>query len=223
MSFLHLNHDLTPVGLPAGKVVCIGRNYVAHAKELGNEVPKRPVIFMKPTTSLVNWKDRVAVPVDLGECHHELELALLINKELKNATVEQSADAIGGVTLALDLTLRDLQNELKQKSHPWELAKAFDGACPLAPWHPLPSVEWLDSARLLLKINGDVRQQGDSQLMLWPPLQLVSYISQFFTLQPGDVVLTGTPAGVDKLSPGDRMEASLEGLMSVESEVIEFG
>ncbi len=122
--------------------------------------------------------------------------------------------------MALDLTLRDVQSQLKHKSHPWEMAKAFDGACPVANWHNLPSVDWLQQASLELKVNGEVRQRGNSELMLWPPLELLSYVSQYFTLQPGDIVLTGTPAGVNQLVPGDRIEASLDSWLRLESEVI---
>jgi 2-keto-4-pentenoate hydratase/2-oxohepta-3-ene-1,7-dioic acid hydratase in catechol pathway len=220
MSFRYLNYKLEPLPLVPGKVVCIGRNYAAHAQELGNEVPNRPVIFMKPSTALVNWNNTVAIPTDRGECHHELELAILIGKTLTKATQSQAAEAIEAVTLALDLTLRDLQSELKAKGHPWEMAKAFDGACPIAQWHPLPSLDWLNQAQLMLSVNGRVRQQGNSQLMLWPPLELLSYVSQYVTLQPGDVLLTGTPPGVNRLEVGDRLLATLDDFIQLESEVI---
>jgi 2-keto-4-pentenoate hydratase/2-oxohepta-3-ene-1,7-dioic acid hydratase in catechol pathway len=220
MTYQHLNHKLEPLTLPAGKVVCIGRNYAAHAQELGNEVPDRPVIFIKPSTSLVNWEHQIAIPTDRGECHHELELAILIGKRLTKANKNEANQAIAGITLALDLTLRDVQKELKQKGHPWEMAKAFDGACPVARWHELPSVDWLNQAKLQLVVNGQLRQKGSSELMLWPPLDLLCYVSRFITLCPGDLLLTGTPAGVNKLEVGDQVQASLEGILQLDSEVI---
>lgn len=204
----------------ASKVVCVGRNYVEHIKELGNAMPKRPVLFIKPNSALVNWDDSVAVPTNQGECHHEIELALLIGERLNNATTEQAAQAIAGVTLAIDLTLRDVQSDLKEKGQPWELAKAFDGACPVANWQPLPSVEWLQNARMTFAVNGKIRQQTNTDTMIWPSLELIQYISKHFTLMPGDIVLTGTPAGVQALNPGDTIEANLDDLLSLSSEVI---
>jgi len=210
--------------LPAGKVVCIGRNYAAHAKELGNPVPKQPVIFIKPSTSLCHWNEKVYIPAGLGECHHEVELAILIKERLTNLEdTDDVVSAIAGVSLALDLTLRDLQQSLKSQGHPWELAKAFDGACPVSNWVELPSAEWLEQAEFSLSINGELRQTASAQLMLWPVIELIRYISQSFTLQPGDMVLTGTPEGVAALQPGDKLQASLSGLLTITSKVEYYG
>ncbi len=206
--------------LTASKVICIGRNYVDHIKELGNVVPKQPVLFMKPNSALVNWEDVVAVPTNRGECHHEIELALLIGDRLQNATAEQVAKAVAGVTLALDLTLRDVQSELKGKGQPWELAKAFDASCPVANWRALPSVEWLKNANMSFAVNGEVRQQTNTDTMIWSCIDLIQFISKHFTLMPGDIVLTGTPAGVQALNPGDKIEAKLDGMFSITSEVV---
>jgi len=173
---------------------------------------------------LCHWNEKVYIPAGLGECHHEVELAILIKERLTNLEdTDDVVSAIAGVSLALDLTLRDLQQSLKSQGHPWELAKAFDGACPVSNWVELPSAEWLEQAEFSLSINGELRQTASAQLMLWPVIELIRYISQSFTLQPGDMVLTGTPEGVAALQPGDKLQASLSGLLTITSKVEYYG
>ncbi len=216
--------DLAEESLSKGKVVCIGRNYAAHAKELGNPLPKRPVLFIKNHHTMVNWQDTVAIPTNRGECHHELELAVLIQSPLKHCSQEEAANAIAAVTIALDLTLRDLQSELKEKAHPWEAAKSFEASCPIGAWTELPSVQWLKSANIELLVNQQVRQKSSTALMTWPVLELIQEVSRHFPLYPGDVVLTGTPAGVAALHCGDSIEAHLfdeqNQLIKIQSEVV---
>jgi len=199
--------------LTPGKIVCVGRNYAEHAKELGNDVPSQPVLFMKPKSALCDWASGFSVPNGRGECHHELELAVVITKPLKNASSSECQQAIGGMALALDLTLRQVQSELKQRGLPWELAKAFDGACPVSEWIQ-PVSDW-SSLSLELSVNQQVRQSGNTSQMIWPTLELLSTISQYFTLEPGDIVLTGTPAGVAPLVEGDRVVGQLGQLLTV--------
>ncbi|MCO7227268.1 fumarylacetoacetate hydrolase family protein [Pleionea sp. CnH1-48] len=218
--YRHLDTQGEALALPVGKVVCVGRNYVAHAQELGNPIPKRPLLFIKPATSVSHWSEQVAIPQHLGEVHHELELAVLIDKPLCRVSQEAAVEGIGAVTLALDLTLREMQSELKAQGHPWELAKAFDGACPIAPWHPLPSSEWLKHAEFSMHKNQQLQQAGDTGLMMWSVAELVASISQYFTLMPGDVVLTGTPAGVGPIAVGDTLQAQLGDLVRLNSEVV---
>ncbi|WP_144394064.1 fumarylacetoacetate hydrolase family protein [Pleionea sediminis] len=206
-------------GLKPGKVVCVGRNYAAHAKELGNEVPSSPVLFMKPATALVNWNDQVVIPTDRGECHHELELAVLIGQTLSSAYETEVEQSIVGISLALDLTLRDLQSDLKAKGHPWEMAKAFDGSCPVAQWMPLNSIEELSDCLLELSVNDSLRQSTLTSSMIWPVVPLIQYISKYFRLEPGDIILTGTPAGVAALHPGDHLQAKLANRLTIDSEV----
>ncbi len=218
-SYQHIDMDKKPIDLPVGKVVCVGRNYRAHAQELNNPVPDSPLIFMKPSTSLVHWQDEIKIPQDKGECHHELELAVLIGKPLKKSTENNVAQAIKAIGLALDLTLRDKQNQLKAKGHPWELAKAFDGACPVSPWLTSFSVDDLLSIEIGLKVNHHVRQKASTQEMIWPVLHLIHTMSQDFTLMPGDVILTGTPSGVDALHNNDAIEAYLSDRVTLTSRV----
>jgi|TARA_B110000438_G_scaffold47167_2_gene47404 2-keto-4-pentenoate hydratase/2-oxohepta-3-ene-1,7-dioic acid hydratase in catechol pathway len=195
--------------LPLGKVVCVGRNYAAHAKELNNPVPTEPVLFIKPSTALVKLDEPLVIPTHLGECHFEAEMSILIGQSLSNCTEDQASTAIVGIGLALDLTLRDLQQELKEKCLPWEKAKSFDRACPVSDFVPITQSTNLQNQQIVLRQNQKIKQNGNTADMLMPVLGLLSYISQFFTLLPGDIVLTGTPAGVGPLKIGDQLSLSL--------------
>ena len=197
------------ISLAPSKIVCVGRNYAEHARELNNPILTEPLLFMKPVTALVDITEPIAIDWEKGIVHHELEIAILIGKALTRCTREQAASAIFGVGIALDLTLRDLQNELKQKGHPWEKAKAFDGSCPLSSFEPIESFDALDNIELQLSVNGAVKQKGSSKQMLTDIVSLLEYISRWFTLRPGDIVLTGTPAGVGPLQPGDELQIVL--------------
>ena len=197
------------ISLAPGKIVCIGRNYAEHARELNNPILTEPLLFMKPVTALVDITEPIAIDWDKGIVHHELEIAILIGEALTRCTREQAASAIFGVGIALDLTLRDLQNELKQKGHPWEKAKAFDGSCPLSAFEPIESFDALDNIELQLAVNGEKKQKGSNKHMLTGIVSLLEYISRWFTLTPGDIVLTGTPAGVGPLQPGDELQIDL--------------
>ena len=197
------------VDLPVGKVVCVGRNYAAHAKELNNPIPEKPILFIKPSTALVSLSEPIPLHEDQGGCHYETEIALLIGKPLQNASPGQANQAIKATGIALDLTLRDLQTQLKKESHPWEVAKGFDGACPISEWIPASELDPLDEIDLQLSINDEIRQQGNSRDMITAIPQLLAYMSSHFTLKPGDVVLTGTPAGVGALHQGDQLELIL--------------
>ncbi len=217
MSYQYIGENNQILPYNQGKVVCVGRNYAAHAAELGNEIPSSPVIFMKPYTSLVNWDGQVTIPKNRGEVHHECELAVLIGETISQSKQEDVFNKLAGVTLALDLTLRDVQQQLKDKSHPWELAKAFDRACPVASWFTIPNEDWLQQAKFSFQINGSVQQKGEARLMLWPVIELIAWVSNYITLSPGDIVLTGTPAGVGPLQQNQKITACLDGLFSIES------
>jgi 2-keto-4-pentenoate hydratase/2-oxohepta-3-ene-1,7-dioic acid hydratase in catechol pathway len=198
------------VSVLPSKIVCVGRNYADHAKELGNAIPKRPVLFIKPPSSLIGLEEGIRWDPQLGECHFECEIALRIDRRLSKETDPETAlKAIGALTLGLDLTLRDLQNELKQLGEPWERAKAFDGACVLADWVAVPEkVDWSDLQLRFLQ-NGVEKQHGSSQQMLFDIASLLVNISHSFSLNPGDVVMTGTPKGVAALQPNDQLRMLL--------------
>ena len=217
MDYQHRFLDGSTADLPLGKIVCVGRNYAAHAKELNNPIPTEPMLFIKPASSVVPMSAPFALPQNLGVMHFETEMSILIGKRLQNASEEEARTAILGVGLALDLTLRELQDKLKEKGHPWEKAKSFDGACPLSDFVSPERISDLQDVQLTLTVNGELRQNGNSADMLTPVLKLLSYSSQFFTLQPGDVVLTGTPAGVGPVHSGDKLEVTLNDLISIQT------
>lgn len=214
--YQHILQD-SPAPLTPGKVVCVGRNYAAHARELNNPVPAEPLLFLKPSTSLVPFGPAIVIPVDHGSVHHELEIALLIGQPLRLATEAECTAAIAGVGLALDLTLREVQDRLKTASHPWEIAKAFDGSCPVSPFLPPDALPGLTALHFALHRNGQPAQQGDTADMLTPIPALLAFMSRHFTLLPGDVVLTGTPAGVGPLEPGDHLLATLNDQLRCET------
>lgn len=218
MKYQHTLNGQT-LDLPLGKVVCVGRNYADHARELNNPVPTSPILFIKPATAVVPFAGNLNIPKTQGECHHELEMSVLIGKPLQAATEAEVKDAILGFGLGLDLTLRDLQSRLKEKSHPWEIAKSFDGACPLSEFMAAAEVREPQNTALSLSVNGSVRQQGNTSDMITPLYQLIAFMSQHFSLRPGDVILTGTPAGVAALNVGDQLRAELGNGFSCEATI----
>lgn len=195
------------------KIICVGRSYADHAKELGNAVPDSPVLFIKPPSSLTPFKEGITWNTALGSCHYECELTLRIDQSLKNETDPQKVlQAVGAVTLGLDLTLRDLQDELKKKGHPWERSKAYDGSCMLADWIDVDKVveDW-NNLHYRLEINHELRQKGDTSFLIFDIASLLIEINQVFSLEAGDVVMTGTPAGVAALHSGDQLKMTLQG------------
>ncbi len=209
MSYVHRFVGDSPCDLPLGKVVCVGRNYAAHAKELNNPVPSSPMLFIKPATAVVGLDDPIVIPQGKGACHHELEVSVLIGEKLTNATAEAVRKGIVGYGLGLDLTLRDVQNGLKEKGHPWEVAKAFDGSCPLTAFVLAEQVADPLNLGLQLERNGVLQQKGNTSEMITNIFDLVAFMSAQFTLLPGDVVMTGTPAGVGPLESGDELTLTL--------------
>jgi len=205
---------LTPI-VPS-KVVAIGRNYAAHALELGNEVPAEPVLFLKPSTSVSGPGDPIVRPVKLSQrVDYEGELAVVIGKVTRDVSPDQAADAVFGYTCANDVTARDLQKSDVQ----WTRAKGFDTFCPLGPWIETE----LDPSDLELTtfVNGEVKQQSRTSLLLHGVAALVSYVSAVMTLLPGDVLLTGTPEGVGPLESGDQVAVTIEGIGTLSNRVVD--
>ncbi len=209
----------TPQELPIGKILCIGRNYAEHIRELGNETPEAPVIFMKPATSVIHDGEQIVIPPYSRDCHHEAELALLIGRRGKEIPAAEALDYIAGYGVAIDLTLRDVQAELKKKGLPWEIAKGFDTACPLSSFVPADRVPDPQRLQIRLSVNGTLRQDGNTSLMIHPIAAIVSHMSAIFTLEPGDVILTGTPAGVGPIASDDRLVAEIDGVGRLEVSV----
>jgi 2-keto-4-pentenoate hydratase/2-oxohepta-3-ene-1,7-dioic acid hydratase in catechol pathway len=185
------------------RVFCIGRNYVEHVRELNNPMPAKPVIFMKPSSSLVHPGETIRFPSHGKELHHETEVVVGIGKEGKPSTEDEAEAFIHGLTLGLDLTLRDVQREMKAKGLPWELAKSFDQSAPLGELVPYREPLRLDAIRFACYVNGDKRQEGMSGDMIFSIPRLIMEVGDVWALRPGDVIFTGTPAGIGPLNPGD--------------------
>ncbi|MED5609812.1 2-keto-4-pentenoate hydratase/2-oxohepta-3-ene-1,7-dioic acid hydratase (catechol pathway) [Pseudomonas delhiensis] len=221
MSYQHQYVDGTRIHFPLGKVVCVGRNYAEHARELNNPVPTEPLLFIKPGSCTVPVEGGFVIPEGRGDVHYEAEIAVLIGKPLsRQPSAEEVLDAISGYAPALDLTLRDVQAKLKEKGLPWELAKSFDGAFVLAPFVSADRFPDPTDIGIRLSIDGEVRQDGNSRDMLNPIVPLIQHICGHFSLQPGDVVSTGTPVGVGPLKRGSALVLELPGASRFESRVL---
>ncbi|WP_102507827.1 fumarylacetoacetate hydrolase family protein [Sanguibacter massiliensis] len=207
---------LAPV-IPRSKIVAVGRNYADHVKEMGNELPTSPLLFFKPNTSVVGPDDPIVLPSWTREVSYESELAVVIGKVTKDVEPEDALSKVFGYTVANDVTARDVQRAEDQ----WARAKGFDSSCPLGPW----ITTGLDPEDLAVRsrVNGEVRQDGRTSDMIFDVAFLVSYVSQAFTLLPGDVILTGTPAGVGSVDHGDVVECEVEGVGVLRNPVIRRG
>jgi len=188
------------------KIVCVGRNYVEHAKELGNNVPKIPLLFMKPPSSIINPGDTIILPPQSKQVEHEAELVVVIGKRARNVTAEDAKNYIFGYTVGNDVTARDLQKSDEQ----WTRAKGFDTFCPFGPW--IDTDFNIADALITCKVNGQPRQMATTRDMVFSVGTLIAFISSVMTLEPGDLVFTGTPAGVGVLEPGNEVVAEIEGL-----------
>ncbi len=187
------------------KILCVGRNYSEHAKELGNAVPENPVIFSKPDTALLKNGEAFYLPSFSNDVHHEVELVIKINKVGKKIQEKFARNYFSEIGLGIDFTARDVQSELKAKGLPWELAKAFDGSAPIGNFINIENID-LKNIDFSLQKNGQVVQKGNTAQMIFSFEQIVSFVSQYFTLKVGDLIYTGTPAGVSQVNIGDKLE-----------------
>jgi acylpyruvate hydrolase len=187
------------------KIICIGRNYAAHIEELKNEKPGQPVVFLKPDTALVKGGAPFYYPDFSTNIHHEVELVLKISKEGKYIKPQFAHRYFEEIGLGIDFTARDLQDQCKAKGLPWEIAKAFNGSAPIGDFKSVSEFSDLKNIDFHLEINGEVKQKGNTSLMLFDFATIISYVSQFFTLKKGDLIYTGTPAGVGPVQTGDQL------------------
>lgn len=187
------------------KILCVGRNYSEHAKELGNAVPENPVIFSKPDTALLKNNEAFYLPSFSNDVHHEVELVIKINKVGKKIQEKFARNYFSEIGLGIDFTARDVQSELKAKGLPWELAKAFDGSAPIGNFINIENMD-LKNIDFSLQKNGQIVQKGNTAQMIFSFEQIVSFVSQYFTLKVGDLIYTGTPAGVSQVNIGDKLE-----------------
>jgi 5-carboxymethyl-2-hydroxymuconate isomerase len=198
-----------------GKIVCVGRNYAEHAHELGHEIQEKPVVFLKPASAVIYSGDKIVCPLFSKNMHHETELVLLIGETIKDANLEISERAITAYGIGLDMTLRDVQNELKKKGDPWTISKCFDTSAVLSDFVEKSLHKLTLNETISLKINGEIRQKEQLNKMLHKPAEIVQYISSLMMLEAGDLIFTGTPKGVSKVESGDKLEAELDKIVEL--------
>lgn len=193
------------------KLICIGRNYTAHIEELQNEKPEDPVVFIKPDSAVLPKEQDFFIPAFSNEIHYEVEVLVKIKKPGKHIEPRFAHKYYDEIGLGIDFTARDVQQDLKEKGLPWEKAKGFDGAAVIGKWLPKADLPPIDELKFELHRNGHPVQVGDTRLMLWKTDELIAYISRYFTLKKGDIIFTGTPAGVGKIAVNDYLSGILEG------------
>jgi fumarylpyruvate hydrolase len=202
---------------PLRRVFCVGRNYAAHAREMGADPDREPPFFFtKPADAVVPASGTLPYPPATSDLHHEVELVVALKGGGANIAPERALDLVWGYAVGLDLTRRDLQAVAKKDGRPWDMAKGFDASAPCSPLQP---VEWIDhprEARIWLDVNGQRKQEGNLNEMIWPVADVISHLSRFVTLAPGDLIFTGTPAGVDALKPGDHVRGGVDGVATFE-------
>ena len=215
--------DLTPILThKPSKMICVARNYVAHAHEKGHELPESPVFFTKTDNSIIGPTDPIPVPAGLGRVDHEGELGVVISRLAKRIPAEDCRKFILGYIIVNDVTAREYQHSLAGKGLPWYAAKSLDGFAPIGPWIVTPTeFEPLAKHRIKVRVNGEVRQDGSLKDMNWGVDELIETISRNITLQPGDIIATGTPAGIGPMKPGDKVEVEIDGIGKIENPVIE--
>lgn len=209
--------------LKPSKIIGIGLNYGKHIEEMKSQRQQEPVIFLKANNAIHDISTAIPIPQGRGAVHHEIELAVCIGREGVNIAQDKVDDYILGYALALDLTLRDKQLKFKKSGLPWALAKGFDAACPVSVFVDKESLTSTKNLQLLLEINDIVRQDGNTAEMLFSIPEIISFVSHYYTLLPGDVILTGTPSGVGPLNVGDTLKASISGIASIETKITAAG
>jgi len=198
--------------LPVGKILCLGRNYPEHAREMKAEVPSTPVLFLKPSTAIVYDGGSVVIPPLSSDVHHEIELVVVIGRDGRDIREPEAMGHVAGYAVGLDMTLRDVQAEAKKKGLPWTVAKGFDTSAPLSAAARRDAVRDAGALALELRVNGTLRQQGNTAAMILGVPAIIAYCSTLFTLEAGDLIFTGTPEGVGRVTHGDRLDARIAGV-----------
>ncbi|MEO0989724.1 MAG: fumarylacetoacetate hydrolase family protein [Pseudomonadota bacterium] len=206
---------------PVRRIFCVGRNYAAHAREMGNDPDREPpFFFMKPADAVVDSGQAVPYPPETNDLHHEIELTVAVGKGGRDLAPEDVWDHIWGAGVGIDLTRRDLQAAAKKSGRPWDWAKGFDHSAPIAPLTPIQEVPSLTEGRIWLAVNGDIRQDANIAEMIWPVADHVASLSRSMALAPGDLIMTGTPAGVGPVGPGDILTGGVDGLVDIRTEIV---
>lgn len=203
------------------RVFCVGRNYAAHAREMGRDPDREPPFyFMKPTDAIVDGGTPVAYPPQTGNLHYEGELVVAIGKECKGTTTDDALDYVYGYAVGNDLTRRDLQLDAREKGRPWDTGKGFDHSAPCAEIHTVDQVGHIENARIWLSVNGETKQDSNINKLIWSVPEVVANLSTLFTLQPGDIIYTGTPEGVGPVVKGDVIRVGVDGLTELETKIV---
>lgn len=202
-----------------GKLVCVGRNYAEHAQELGNEIPEFPLVFIKPSSAVIFDGEEIVIPKFSNEVHHEAELLLLIGKKIKNATIEESEEAVIAFGVGLDMTARDVQDQLKKKGHPWTISKCFDTSAVLSDFVSKENYNLIGNEVITLKVNGEIKQNSSIDKMIFNWKEIVKFISHEMTLEEGDIIFTGTPKGVGKVLKDDVIETEITNIGKITNKV----
>ncbi|XP_053133092.1 acylpyruvase FAHD1, mitochondrial [Hemicordylus capensis] len=202
-------------------IICVGRNYADHAKEMKNAIPMEPLFFLKPSSAYVREGSPIVQPYYCNVLHHEVELGVVIGKRAQAVPQEAAMEHVAGYALCLDMTARDTQDECKKKGLPWTLAKGFSTSCPVSDFVPKEKIPDPHQLKIWLKVNGDLRQVGDTSTMIFTIPYIIHYISAILTLEEGDIILTGSPKGVSALHENDEIEAGIQGVLSMRFRVAE--
>lgn len=222
MNLFDLDHTTIPIAgtddeFPVRRVYCVGRNYAAHAREMGHDPDREaPFYFMKPADALVTASDAIDYPQRTADLHHEIELVVAIGKSGANISPESALEHVYGYAVGIDLTRRDLQSEAKKLGRPWATGKGFDQSAPISPIHPVASVGHPASGRIWLALNDEIRQLGDLNELIWGVGESIAELSTLFELKQGDLLFTGTPAGVGAVERGDRLSGGIDGIDEIE-------
>lgn len=205
---------------PVRRVYCIGRNYAAHAIEMGHDPDREPPFFFQKNPNNLDPSGEFPYPIKSSDVHHEMEMAVFLKDGGTNISVEDALAHVFGYALCLDMTQRDLQGVAKKMGRPWEIGKAFERSGPVGPIHPVSEVGHPASGRIALEVNGEIKQEGDLNQMIWKVPEMIAYLSEYFELAPGDVIMSGTPSGVGPVAKGDELKMSIEGLGEATVKVI---
>ena len=198
---------------PVGRIYCVGRNYAEHAREMGHD-PNRepPFFFMKAPASIAASGSTLGYPVGTKDVHHEIEMVVALGKGGKSIPVERALECVWGYGVGLDMTRRDIQGEAKKLGRPWEMGKSFDESAPMSALRPASEIGHPAKGKIWLKVNGQVKQEGDLSQQIWSVPEQIAYLSNLITLRPGDLIFSGTPAGVGPVKPGDKLEGHVDGV-----------
>jgi len=205
---------------PVRRVYCVGRNYADHAIEMGHDPDKELPFFFQKNAECLDTSGEFPYPPMSSDVHHEIEIIVALKSGGRDIAVADALDHVYGYAVALDMTRRDLQGEMKKMGRPWEIGKAFERSAPVGPLHPVAEVGYLDQGRISLSVNGEVRQDGDINQMIWKVPEMIAYLSQYYDIAAGDVIMSGTPAGVGPVERGDVMVGTVEGLGEITVTVV---